>query len=268
MIDFLAMDLDGTLVPSSLTLSEKNLQAVASAKEQGVLVTVATGRMTPSARPFIDQLGIDVPFITYNGAKITDPKSGKIWNEFPVSRELTRSLLELCRERGWYIQAYQDDRLLVHEINEKSKLYSYISGIEAIAIGNDLWELDSATKLLAIATDPEEQAEIGKVFRRYFADQGNIAESLGNYVEITAPEAEKGKAVAFLCDHFNIPLQRAMAIGDGGNDAGMIQKVGFGIAMGDAKRELKNIAKGVTGLAENDGVAEAIHKYILKGKLS
>ena len=48
----------------------------------------------------------------------------------------------------------------------------------------------------------------------------------------------------------------------------MIQKVGFGIAMGDAKRELKNIAKGVTGLAENDGVAEAIHKYILKGKLS
>lgn len=264
MIDFLAMDLDGTLVPSTLKLSEKNRQAVAAAKEKGVLVTIATGRMTPSAQPFVKQLGIDIPFITYNGAKITEPKSGKVWNEFPVDRKLTKSLLELCREKGWYIQAYQDDKLLVHEINEKSKLYSYISGVEAIAIGNELWKIDSATKLLAIASNREEQTEIGQAFRNYFSGQGNIAESLGNYVEITAPEAEKGKAVEFLCDYFNIPLHRAMAIGDGGNDVGMIQKVGFGIAMGGARKELKDIAKGVTGLSEDDGVAEAIGKYILK----
>lgn len=264
MIRFLAMDLDGTLVPHTLKISEENKDAVKKAQEAGVLVTVATGRMSPSAWPYIEQLQINVPVITYNGAVITDPQTGKKLKEAPVDKRLTRSLLELCREKQWYIQAYFEDRLLVYEKNKKSEMYSYISGVPAISIGDDLWSLDSATKLLSIADDDDQRNEMGETFRKYFSKQGNIAESLGNYVEITSMDAEKGKAVAFLCDHYGISIKNAMTIGDGGNDLGMIQVAGLGIAMGGASEKLKNLADHVTGFSEEHGVAQAIQQHILK----
>lgn len=264
MIRFLAMDLDGTLVPHDLKISLRNEKAVQSAREAGVLVTVATGRMSPSAQPYVEQLKIDIPVITYNGAVITDPKSGKVLREEPLGKDLVCSLLDLCREKDWYIQAYQDDKLLVPEDNEKSRMYSHISGVPAVVLGNDLWKLSSATKLLAIASHSEEQEEMASSFREFFGAQGNVAESLGNYVEITSLQAEKSKAVAFLCDHYQIPMNEVMAIGDGGNDIGMIQLAGYGIAMGGAKEEIKKIALDITGKSEEDGVAQAIEKYILK----
>ena len=266
MIRFLAMDLDGTLVPHSLKISPRNEKAVRAAREAGVLATIATGRMSPSAKPYVEQLGIDIPVITYNGAVITDTKSGKVLREEPLTKEVVRPLMELCREKGWYIQAYHEDKLLVPEDNEKSRMYSQISGIPAIVLGDDLWKLDTATKLLSIASHREEQDEMAATFRKYFGDQGNVAESLGSFVEITSLQAEKSKAVAFLCDHYQIPMSAVMAIGDGGNDMGMIQSAGFGIAMGGARDDLKKIALEVTGLADEDGVAQAIEKHILNCK--
>jgi HAD-superfamily hydrolase, subfamily IIB len=264
MVAFLAMDLDGTLVPHTLKISERNLKAVQAAREAGILVTVATGRMSPSASPYIKELGIDLPIITYNGAMITDMKTGKVLREEPLGKEVVKPLLELCREKGWYIQAYKDDRLLIYEENEKSRMYSRIAGVPAEVIGDELWQMERATKLLSIADNDEEQAEMAATFREYFGDKGNVAESLGSYVEITSLGAEKGKAVAFLCNHYGIPMSQVMAIGDGGNDIGMIQAAGIGIAMGGAKDKIKVLADGVTADAESDGVALAIEKYIFK----
>ena len=53
-----------------------------------------------------------------------------------------------------------------------------------------------------------------------------------------------------------------MAIGDNNNDLGTIEFAGLGIAMGNASDDVKRAADHITSDNDNDGVAEAIYKFI------
>ena len=77
MIRLLVTDLDGTIVPHGLKLSDRTIEAIGKVKEKGILATIATGRMYASALPYIETLKIDLPVITYNGA-LVETVSGKI----------------------------------------------------------------------------------------------------------------------------------------------------------------------------------------------
>jgi len=48
------------------------------------------------------------------------------------------------------------------------------------------------------------------------------------------------------------------------NDVLMFRKSGFSIAMGNASEEVKAQASVVTDSNENDGFANAVHKFILQ----
>ena len=54
-----------------------------------------------------------------------------------------------------------------------------------------------------------------------------------------------------------------MAFGDGGNDISMLRHVGIGVAMGNARDEVKAAADYVTASVDEDGVAKALRKFIL-----
>lgn len=56
---------------------------------------------------------------------------------------------------------------------------------------------------------------------------------------------------------------QVMAIGDGENDIEMLELTGWGVAMGNGVAKKMAKVKAVTGSNDEDGVAQAIHKYIL-----
>lgn len=70
--------------------------------------------------------------------------------------------------------------------------------------------------------------------------------------------------MAWLLDHLSIAPETVMALGDGENDVEMLQLVGFGIAMGNAGPAAKFAAKFVTGGNDEDGVAQAIERFVLQ----
>ena len=72
MIKLIASDLDDTLLDSELRISQENKDAVRDALAQGMVFTIATGRMFQSAAPYAVELGLDEqqPLICYNGALI------------------------------------------------------------------------------------------------------------------------------------------------------------------------------------------------------
>ena len=94
-IKLLATDLDDTLLNDQFMVSQQNKEAIFKAVEQGVIVTIATGRMFSSALPFAKQLGINVPIITYNGALVKYCNTGEVLFEQPIDPEVVGEILEL-----------------------------------------------------------------------------------------------------------------------------------------------------------------------------
>jgi len=52
-----------------------------------------------------------------------------------------------------------------------------------------------------------------------------------------------------------------MAFGDGGNDISMLRHAGIGIAMGNAKDDVKAVADYVTDNVDEDGIMKALRHF-------
>ena len=97
-IRLVAIDCDDTLLASDLSISEENRRAIHGAMEQGVMVTLATGRMYQSCLPFARELGIEGPLITYNGALVKET-DGRVWFCETIPREVAIRVATLAAAR-------------------------------------------------------------------------------------------------------------------------------------------------------------------------
>jgi Cof subfamily protein (haloacid dehalogenase superfamily) len=83
-----------------------------------------------------------------------------------------------------------------------------------------------------------------------------------HFLEIMAPDIDKGTALRRLADHFELPMEQVMAIGDGGNDIEMLQAAGVGVAVANAEGRVKAVADVITERTNNEGaVAEVFRRY-------
>jgi Cof subfamily protein (haloacid dehalogenase superfamily) len=265
----LAMDLDGTLVGPDLIVSLRNRTALRAAQDRGVFVTLATGRMLRSTLPFARDLWLTTPLICYQGAMVADPITGDLLFHRTVPMVLAREVLDLAEGRGWHIHYYVDDVMYVDEMTPQVTRYtSIVTGAMPRAVGNLRAFLDrlppgrEPTKLLIIG---DEAATTGTLMelRARFSDRLYITRSLPIFAEVANPECSKGAALTWLAGRLGVAQGDTMAIGDALNDLEMVQWAGTGVAMGNAVPELKAAAGYETSAVDQDGVAEAIRRYLL-----
>jgi len=83
-------------------------------------------------------------------------------------------------------------------------------------------------------------------------------------LQVVKRGVDKRKALAAVAQHYNIPQNRVIAIGDAPNDLGMIKWAGLGVAVANAWSSVKAAARHVVKSNNDDGVAEAIRKLILE----
>ena len=89
-------------------------------------------------------------------------------------------------------------------------------------------------------------------------------ESEYHYTEITSKDVDKWNAIKMLANKLNIKLEEIMAIGDNMNDKQMIENSGLGVIMANCAPYMKNYADEIVSNNNEDGVAEAIEKFVLK----
>ena len=77
---------------------------------------------------------------------------------------------------------------------------------------------------------------------------------------------DKALSINELLKALKIDKKVLICIGDGFNDKSMIEFAGLGIAMENAKQEVKDISDFITKSNNDDGVAFAIEKFILEIK--
>jgi len=99
-ISLLALDLDGTLLNSRGQISERNLNAIESARAKDVRVALVTGRRFRDSRPIAVQLGLDVPLISHNGALTKHAETLQTVAVLPLPLAAAREALRVGRESG------------------------------------------------------------------------------------------------------------------------------------------------------------------------
>lgn len=265
----LAMDLDGTLVGPDLVVSARNRAALQAAQAKGVFVTLATGRMLCGTLPFARDLSLTMPIICYQGAMVANPVTGEVLLHRTVPRPLARDVLALAEERGWHAHYYVDDVMYVDALTPQVGVYtSIVTEAMPTAVGNvrafleTLPEDREPTKLLIIGDEAGTTATLAEL-RQRFSGSLYITRSLPTFAEVANHACSKGTALAWLASQLGVAQADTVAVGDALNDLEMVKWAGVGVAMGNAVLELKAAADYQTATVGEDGVAEAIERYLL-----
>lgn len=262
-IKLFVSDIDGTLLVPKEKISARNIAAVKRMFDAGITVTIATGRMYQAALPIAQELGVNVPIITYNGALIKSVE-GEIIHAKYLPENLVAEIVEFYEKRGWHLQSYSEDNLLVPANNDYVTNYVASQKVKANVIG---WEgMKTKTfqvcKLLGIADDAEENLKRMAEVKKEFGDKIDVTKSTPIFTEIVCPNVSKASAIKILAEKLGITRDEVLAIGDSDNDLPMLKAAGIGVAMGNATDEVKKSCDVVTGRCEDDGFAQAVDKFV------
>jgi len=263
MYKLIAIDVDDTLLNDDLVVTEGTKEALSRAIEQGVVVTLATGRMFASAQKIARQIDLNVPIITYQGSLVKRLLDETVLYERSVPQEAAQKLLDYCERRGLHLQLYVNDILYVREANEKAQGYSELSKIPFVVEPDFAKLLAQPTTKMLIIDDPDLLDEVAVELGELIGDQTHITKSKAHYLEILHREGTKGHALQFLAEHYGCAIEETIAIGDAWNDREMIEVAGLGVAMGNAIESLKQVADFVTLTNNEEGVKHVIDKFVL-----
>ncbi len=266
-IKLIVSDIDGTILNDKCECSSRVRKALEDVQKLGVKVVLATGRMFMGADPVRESLGLDTPVICYQGAMVR--QGDKILYQNPVPNDLAREIIEISRARGFHLNLYNNDTLIVEDDN-KQYMKDYTQGrftTYKVVESFDNVELQNVSKLLCITYNEDEIISLQKELSKQFEGKLAIVRSHKYYLEFTDINATKGNAMNFLKKLWNINTDEVFASGDQDNDYDLLKNAGVKIAMGNASEKLKSIADYVCPTINEDGLADAIEKYILKGAL-
>ena len=265
-IKMIASDLDGTLLDNLSRVPERNKTAVAEALRRGIIFVVSTGRMYHSARGFAEYLGAErFPLICYNGSMIAKPDGSELFH-LKLDMDVALGLLAVFRDRNMYVQSYIDDMLYIKEDSaEQYQYYNKYFGITGTAVGDGLYApARRPTKLLSKTEGVDDSRGLIKELSDMFPGRVYVTSSNEDFIEMMNPEANKAKCLRILSESCGVPLENIMALGDGDNDAEMVEVAGLGIAVANARESVKKAAGIVAPSNEECGVAWAIEEYVLK----
>ena len=274
-VKLLALDIDGTLLNPRGEITPRTLSAINQARQQGVLVVLVTGRRLGSARDLLVRLQLDIPLVSHNGALTKNIKTLETLDFHPLDAELAREMIRFGRAHSVDMICNDDPHgvgtMVIESISESNKpLQRYLNQYRSavVEVPDLLEHIQSPPIQLTVSgrCDPTEEFErrLGELMEgrvqlfktRYRAFDLTI-------LDVLSTTASKGESVARIARQHGIAQEETMAIGDNHNDLTMLRYAGLGVVMANAEDELKQMGFEQTTSNEEDGVAEAIEKFIL-----
>lgn len=266
MYKLVVSDLDGTLLDHEGIISPRVKCAVRRAMDEGVRVTLATGRVFQVTLPFAEELNPNAPLICSNGGLIIDFRTREVIYQETIALSLVREAIRFAEEESLRLGIYFDDhRTSLEKPDPEGGFYLYLSGVRMHSVDDPLAFLDREPLKFLITTDNEEESElIIPQLQERLGDRMHVLKSTPVLVEATLPGLSKAQGLARLAAHLGIKRKDTMAIGDGDNDAEMLAWASLGVAMGNATLKTKAAANYIAPSISEDGVAEAIERFILQ----
>src|SRR3989338_9589558 len=245
-------DFDGTLVePAAKATTAASARVIAAVKhcfDAGIIFSIASARSLDWVEGLIQSLKLTSPIILDNGARIYDCLVEKYIYTSLLSHQRAMEILKILRNFPYK----------KYVVDEK-KRFEYIPG-KTEDFGN-------VVKMMILHVKPYEAEEIYEMISRLPGIKVTKSVSGINPVKesihITHEDAAKEIALHKIVDLLGINLSEVAAIGDSYNDFSLLTSAGLKIAMGNAVDEIKAIADYIAPSYQEDGVADAIEKFII-----
>lgn len=260
-IDLIALDLDGTLLDTHEQVSEANRAAIAAVLAEGVRVVIVTGRGVEAPSQVVRNLGLALPIICCHGALTKDMQTGRTIGHIPIETIYAKPILEYADAHGTDLAVYLEERF--YRISGGERYMNDMRAPEWNEIASYKALPNVAPTMLrflgreAVAAAREHFLDLPLHFK--FETWGDFQE-----LAVTSREATKRHALQNLCESYGIPRERVLAVGDSRNDVPMLRWAGVGVAMGNSDPSVLRSVGRVTAGNDEDGVARAIERYVLR----
>ncbi len=262
MIRLVATDLDGTLVHSDGSITERTRQALLAAETAGISVVFVTGRPLRWAEEVFEHVGRHGLAIVSNGALVWDVAGNDVRMLRPIEPGVGLEVARLVRR----------------EIPGSTFAVETLAGIalepaflerRAMPAGARRGELDDifdapAVKLLA----RHEELDAQDFWDRAAAVVGDSVvitwSSTSALLEMSAAGVTKASTLALLCAEAGIAAEQVLAFGDMPNDIPLLAWAGTSYAMGNAHPTVREVADRVAGTNDEDGVARVLEELLAR----
>ncbi|MGB5980988.1 MAG: HAD family hydrolase [Nonlabens sp.] len=260
MIKLIASDIDGTLLDENRSISDKTAQAFKRLDLPKVLISA---RMPQAMYYLQDMLEIaGSPIICYNGALVLDQEA--VLYNLSIPLEEMRLLAKIAaqfnlhvsfyRREEWYVASM--DQWAQREVNN-TRVHPKVQKIEkTLEHFENTQEKGGAHKVMFMGDEEGMDLAFAKA-EQLLAKKVHLYRSKNTYTEISPKGISKKSALELLLEkkYPAVFMKEVAAFGDNFNDTEMLESVGYGVAVENAREEVKRVARFQTGHHKKDGVA-------------
>ena len=253
-------DLDGTLINSDYEITPATLGAIQNLQEKECPFVIVSARSPMGIESVMKVYGIRCSIIALNGALILDAQRKFIYAK-GIRKSKAAVIIDFLERGGydttWCIYAF--DQWLVKDVTDP-RIVNEASVVKAVVENGTIGDVegDEVHKIMCIC-DPDESLRLEKDLKAAFPKE-TVVRSSAVLIEIVHGSVSKSAAVRKFCDYYGTLPQNAVAFGDNDNDMDMLECVGTGILMGNARDDLKQRFANVTRDHNNDGIYHALVK--------
>ena len=263
----LVLDLDGTLTNSKKEITKPTLDALIEIQEAGKKVVLASGRPTCGVAPLADQLHLErygSYILSFNGARITDCRSGEIIYNKTLPKETISTIYEIASKYPVDILGYTSETVLSGlQTNEYSHIEARINKIPLTPVSNfcELVTKQDNNKFL-LTGEPDVILQAKAEMTTKFRGLLNIYCSEPFFLEIMPQNIDKAYSLQKLLSAIGLNADRMICCGDGYNDLTMIEYAGLGVAMENAQPLVREKADFITKSNDEDGILYVIDRFM------
>ncbi|WP_136605776.1 Cof-type HAD-IIB family hydrolase [Paenibacillus dokdonensis] len=262
----IVLDLDDTLLRDDQTISPRTKEALMNAQKEGVKVVLASGRPTFGMKGIAKELELEKfgSFIlSFNGAKIINCLTEEEIFSSTLSVDTVQKLFGISQREKLSMLTYLGDHIVTEDRNEYTDIESGLTGMSIREVDSFVEAVKEPVVKVLMVDAPEKVAEAEEKLQVELAGELSVMRSKPFFLEFTEAGVDKGTSLHQLIRHLGILQEEVIAMGDSFNDLAMIRFAGLGVAMGNAREEIKEAADYVTDTNMNDGVAKVIEQFVL-----
>jgi len=258
-IRLIATDLDGTLLRTDGTVSERTRRAIARAQEAGIAVVLVTARPPRTLRPLAWQAGVTGLAICCNGAIVYDVATDEIVGHEPLAAATAQRLVAALRATAPGVCFAVERGLLFGQEPRYAALLPAAGDHTPFIADAAALCAEDVTKLIVLHSDVPLQDLLHAV-RKAAGDEAIVTHSSAVFVEVSAAGVTKAAALQGLCAQIGIDTPQVVACGDMPNDLPMLEWAGHSVAVANAHPAVLAAVDEVTLSNNEDGVAGVLER--------